>query len=298
MWTRSRHEQVVREQLEQKRIETFLPTVTRWSRWKDRKKKIDWPLFPGYCFARFDPRERLPVLKCTGVVSIISFEGEPAPIPEQEIDGIRRLVLSDLAYDPCPMIREGMMVEVVHGPLTGVDRPPGSEERQSPPGAFGGPDWTGGERRGRRRGRPRVLTSMKIGSIELPSPFVVAPMAGMTDTAFRRLVKRHGGCGLVVTEMVSSEGLVRGIDRTLEYAEYTEEERPVSIQIFGGEPPKMAAAARIVQDMGADIVDVNMGCPVPKIAKHNAGCSLMREPETRRARSRSNGGCRRSFLSR
>jgi len=111
---------VVREQLEQKHIEAFLPTVTRWSRWKDRKKKIDWPLFPGYCFARFDPRERLPVLKCMGVVSIISFEGEPAAIPEQEIDGIRRLVQSDLAYDPCPMIREGMMVGVVHGPLSGV----------------------------------------------------------------------------------------------------------------------------------------------------------------------------------
>ena len=119
---------------------------------------------------------------------------------------------------------------------------------------------------------------MKIGSVELPSPFVVAPMAGMTDTAFRRLVKRHGGCGLVVTEMVSSEGLVRGIDRTLEFAEYTEEERPVSIQVFGGDPEKMAAAAQIVESMGADIVDVNMGCPVPKIAKHNAGCSLMREP--------------------
>ena len=87
-------------------------------------------------------------------------------------------------------------------------------------------------------------------------------MAGMTDTAFRRLVKRRGGCGLVVTEMVSSEGLVRGIDRTLEYAEYTEEERPVSIQIFGGDPEKMAAAAQIVEGMGADIVDVNMGCPV------------------------------------
>ena len=101
----------------------------------------------------------------------------------------------------------------------------------------------------------------------------------MTDTAFRRLVKRHGGCGLVVTEMVSSEGLVRGIDRTLEYAEYTEEERPVSIQIFGGDPDQMAEAARIVEGMGADIVDVNMGCPVPKIAKHNAGCSLMREPQ-------------------
>jgi tRNA-dihydrouridine synthase B len=120
---------------------------------------------------------------------------------------------------------------------------------------------------------------MKIGSIALSPAFALAPMAGMTDTAFRRLVKRKGGCGLVVSEMVSSEGLVRGIDRTLEYAEYTEEERPVAIQIFGGDPEKMAAAAQIVEGMGADIVDVNMGCPVPKIAKHNAGCSLMREPE-------------------
>src|SRR5471032_3166614 len=119
---------------------------------------------------------------------------------------------------------------------------------------------------------------MKIANINLASPFAVAPMAGMTDTAFRRLVKRRGGCGLVVTEMVSAEGIVRGIDRTLEYAEFTEEERPVSVQIFGGDPDKMAAAAQIVEGMGADIVDVNMGCPVPKIAKHNAGCSLMREP--------------------
>ena len=120
---------------------------------------------------------------------------------------------------------------------------------------------------------------VRIGSVTLASPLVVSPMAGMTDTAFRRLVKRQGGCGLVVSEMVSSEGLVRGIDRTLEYAEYTEEERPVSIQIFGGDPAKMADAARIVEGMGADVVDVNMGCPVPKISKHNAGCSLMREPQ-------------------
>jgi tRNA-dihydrouridine synthase B len=119
---------------------------------------------------------------------------------------------------------------------------------------------------------------LRIGSIQIEAPVGLAPMAGMTDTAFRRLVKRQGGCGLVVTEMVSSEGLVRGIDRTLEYAEYTEEERPVAVQIFGGDPAKMADAARIVEGMGADIVDVNMGCPVPKIAKHNAGCSLMREP--------------------
>ena len=119
---------------------------------------------------------------------------------------------------------------------------------------------------------------MRIGSVSLDHHYALAPMAGMTDTAFRRLVKARGGCGLVVTEMVSSEGLVRGIDRTLEYAEYTEAERPVSIQIFGGDPGKMAAAAQIVEAMQADIVDVNMGCPVPKIAKHNAGCSLMREP--------------------
>ena len=120
IWTRSRHEQVVREQLEQKGVEAFLPTITKWSRWKDRKKKIDWPLFPGYCFARFDARERLPVLKCTGVVNIVGFNGEIAAIPEHEIEGIRRLVQSDLLYDPCPLIREGMTVEVVHGPLKGV----------------------------------------------------------------------------------------------------------------------------------------------------------------------------------
>ena len=120
VWTRSRHEQVVRDQLEQKNITAFLPTITRWSRWKDRKKKIDWPLFPGYCFARFDPLERLPILKCTGVVNIVSVEGKPASIPEHELDSIRVLVGSDLQYDPCPLIREGMMVEVVHGPLSGV----------------------------------------------------------------------------------------------------------------------------------------------------------------------------------
>ena len=120
IWTRSRHEQVVREQLERKGLEAFLPTITRWSRWKDRKKQIDWPLFPGYCFARFESRERLPVLTCSGVVNIVSFDGEIVAIPEHEIEAIRRLVESDLQFDPCPLIREGMMVEVTHGPLKGV----------------------------------------------------------------------------------------------------------------------------------------------------------------------------------
>jgi transcription antitermination factor NusG len=120
VWTRSRHEQVVRDQLERKGYEVFLPTIPRWSRWKDRRKKIDWPLFPGYCFARFDSERRLPVLTCSGVVSIVTFDGDLAQIPEQEIEAIRRVVESDLQYDPCPLIREGELVEVTHGPLKGV----------------------------------------------------------------------------------------------------------------------------------------------------------------------------------
>jgi transcription antitermination factor NusG len=120
VWTRSRHEHVVRDQIAGKGYEVFLPTVARWSRWKDRKKKIDWPLFPGYCFARFDRSERLPILTCTGVVNIVSFDGDIAAIPSHEIESIRRLVESDLQYDPCPLIREGMTVEVAHGPLKGV----------------------------------------------------------------------------------------------------------------------------------------------------------------------------------
>ena len=120
IWTRSRHEQVVRDQLLRKQIDVFLPTITRWSRWKDRRKQVEWPLFPGYCFARFDPRDRMPVIKCSGVVNIVSHDGHPAAIPEHEIEGIRLLVESELACDPCPLIREGMMVEVTHGPLKGV----------------------------------------------------------------------------------------------------------------------------------------------------------------------------------
>jgi transcriptional antiterminator NusG len=78
IWTRSRHEQVVRDQLLRKQLDVFLPTITRWSRWKDRRKQVEWPLFPGYCFARFDPRDRMPVIKCSGVVNIVSHDGHPA----------------------------------------------------------------------------------------------------------------------------------------------------------------------------------------------------------------------------
>jgi transcription antitermination factor NusG len=120
VWTRSRHERAVFDQLTSHHIEAFLPTVARWSRWKDRKKKIDWPLFPGYCFVHIAPTNRLAVMKCAGVVSIVSFNGELMPVPDDEIESIRTLVNSALPYDPCPMLKTGTKVEVVHGPLKGV----------------------------------------------------------------------------------------------------------------------------------------------------------------------------------
>ena len=120
IWTRSRAEKVVLDQLQRKDIEAFLPTIRRVSRWKDRKKELDWPLFPGYCFARFDPRTSLAVLKCVGVAQIITADGKPAPIDASEIDAIRRLVTTKLKMDPCPLIKEGDLVEVIHGPLKGV----------------------------------------------------------------------------------------------------------------------------------------------------------------------------------
>jgi transcription antitermination factor NusG len=120
LWTRSRHEKHVRDQLAERHVEVFLPTITKWSRWKDRKMKIDWPLFPGYCFAHFNVAERLPVLRCDGVVAIIGADGQPSPIPDYEIEGIRTLIASELSFDPCPLIKEGMLVAVKGGPLKGV----------------------------------------------------------------------------------------------------------------------------------------------------------------------------------
>jgi transcription antitermination factor NusG len=118
--TRSRAEKAVHEQLARRGIEVFLPTVPRWSRWKDRRKRIDWPLFPGYCFARFDPTDAMRVRTCEGVATVVSFNGKLAPVPDDEVEAVRRLVTSDLQYDPCPFILEGSRVEVTHGPLKGV----------------------------------------------------------------------------------------------------------------------------------------------------------------------------------
>jgi len=121
IWTRSRHEKLVRDQLERKSdVDVFLPTIGKWSRWKDRKKKVDWPLFPGYVFARFVADERVGVLKVDGVVQIISNNGMLSAIPDEEIDSIRTLVESELAYDPVPLIKVGDMVKVTSGPLKGV----------------------------------------------------------------------------------------------------------------------------------------------------------------------------------
>ncbi len=118
--TRSRHEKVVRDHLAGRGVEPFLPLWTRWSRWKDRRKQIATPLFPGYCFARFHLADKLQVLKTPGVVGIVGINGIIEPVSLEEIEAIRTLVNGPLRYDPCPFLAEGMEVEVVRGPLMGV----------------------------------------------------------------------------------------------------------------------------------------------------------------------------------
>ncbi len=118
--TRSRHEKLVSAQLTERKIDVFLPLYERWSHWKDRRKKIAFPLFPGYCFARFPLTERLRVLNCVGVVDLIGLRGRPEPVPDVEIEALERLTATTLQYDPHPFFEEGMEVEVVRGPLAGV----------------------------------------------------------------------------------------------------------------------------------------------------------------------------------
>lgn len=119
--TRSRHEKLVREQLlTRPGVEVFLPLWARWSHWKDRTKRVEFPLFPGYCFARLEYGDRLLVLKAVGVVDLLGMNGHPEPIPETEIAAVQRLVESSLPYDPHPYLTEGAEVEVVRGPMSGV----------------------------------------------------------------------------------------------------------------------------------------------------------------------------------
>jgi transcriptional antiterminator NusG len=118
--TRSRHEKTVRDQLVGRDVETFLPVVERWSRWKDRRKKVAFPLFPGYCFARFPLVERVRVLNVVGVADLLGTGGRPEPVSDLEIEAIQRLTQTTLQYDPHPFLAMGMDVEVVRGPLVGV----------------------------------------------------------------------------------------------------------------------------------------------------------------------------------
>jgi len=118
--TRSRHEKLVHQQLGSRGVDSFLPTVDRRRRWKDRWKTVSFPLFPGYCFARFPYQDRLSVLTAVGVVQILGINGHASPIPDAEIEAVRLLVTSTLPLDPHPYLREGMEVEVVRGPLEGV----------------------------------------------------------------------------------------------------------------------------------------------------------------------------------
>ena len=119
---------------------------------------------------------------------------------------------------------------------------------------------------------------MRIGPYTLVSPVYVAPMAGVTDAPFRKIA-REFGAGLACTEMISSEALVRQHRETSRLMDLGWDERPVSVQLMGGDPQVMAQAARLAEAAGADIVDINMGCPVPKVVKTSGGSSLLRDPD-------------------
>ncbi len=118
--TRSRHEKLVHQQLDSRRVEAFLPLVDRRRRWKDRWKTVSFPLFPGYCFARFPYQNRLSVVTAVGVVQILGINGIAIPVPDHEIEAVRQLVTCTLPFDPHPYLKEGMEVEVMRGALAGV----------------------------------------------------------------------------------------------------------------------------------------------------------------------------------
>ncbi len=116
-----------------------------------------------------------------------------------------------------------------------------------------------------------------IGGVRIDPPLALAPMAEVTDTHYRSLIKELGGAGLVVSEFISSEGLTRKNDRSHKMLLFEEHERPVAIQIYGGDPDRMDDAAAIVEQQGVDIVDINMGCPVRKIVNTGAGSAMLKD---------------------
>lgn len=121
------------------------------------------------------------------------------------------------------------------------------------------------------------IKALKIGSVELKNNLALAPMAGITNAAFRSLCI-EGGAGLVVSEMVSAESIRYGNKKSLKLLEIRPSEHPIAMQIFGADPESMAAAARLAGELGADIVDINAGCPVKKVLRSGSGAALMKEP--------------------
>jgi tRNA-dihydrouridine synthase B len=124
---------------------------------------------------------------------------------------------------------------------------------------------------------------MRIGNVVLEEPLILAPMAGITDQYFRLILRRIGGVGLVTMEFISSEALTRGSQRTRHMMQFSEEERPLAIQVYGSDPARMAEAAAYVEALGADVVDINMGCPANKVLKGCAGAALMGDLEHARS---------------
>ena len=125
----------------------------------------------------------------------------------------------------------------------------------------------------------RQSSALKIGELELGQGLILAPMAGITDLSFRRIAKGFGA-DLVTSEMVSSEGLVRNKPSTKRLLKSHAEEKPLAVQLFGSDPQVLGQAARIVEDQGAAIIDLNMGCPVPKVVRQGAGAALLLDTET------------------
>ncbi len=121
-----------------------------------------------------------------------------------------------------------------------------------------------------------LFEELRIRDVMIRPAHVLAPMAGVTDTVFRRFIKRLGGCGLIMTEFVSSEGMLRQNLRSKRYLYYTPEERPISAQLFGADPDRLAEAARMIEDLGFDLVDLNLGCPAKKVVKCG-GSGLLRD---------------------
>ena len=121
VYTVARHEKVVARQLEERRIETFLPLYRSLRQWKDRRKEVELALFPSYLFARLLTNSKLPVLQVPGVVSIVTFNGELAVLPEQEIDTLRNALHNQLCVEPCPYLKVGRRVRVVRGPMAGAE---------------------------------------------------------------------------------------------------------------------------------------------------------------------------------